>query len=252
MTIQQVQYILTVYQTGSISKAAAKLYLAQPNLSSAIQALEQEIGVQIFTRTNRGTVPTEKGRQVLETAKQLYENYLRMMRVARESEPIQIRIGCTPHRPLCQAYLRLCQMYQDAPWVQLTYGYYMAEELLEMLYLAKLDVAVITAPYTWDITKNSLRKRLQDRGIEARQIATVPAVLRLGPKHPLYHRKTVTLAEVRFDALGVYGGPNFTQSSIVPDAERVMQVADIQGLDELVAQSSVYTIGLQLPEAYVQ
>ena len=58
MTIQQVQYILEVSQTGSISRAASNLFLAQSNLSSAIRSLEQELGFPIFTRSNRGIQPT--------------------------------------------------------------------------------------------------------------------------------------------------------------------------------------------------
>ena len=47
MTIQQLQYILEVHRTGSISKAANNLYLAQPNLSNAIRSLEQELGFPV-------------------------------------------------------------------------------------------------------------------------------------------------------------------------------------------------------------
>lgn len=44
MTTQQIQYILEVCRTGSMSKAAEHLYVAQPNLSNSIRALERELG----------------------------------------------------------------------------------------------------------------------------------------------------------------------------------------------------------------
>ena len=44
MNIQQLQYALAVYRAGSISGAAASLYIAQPNLSSIIRSLEEELG----------------------------------------------------------------------------------------------------------------------------------------------------------------------------------------------------------------
>ena len=68
MTIQQLQYILEVHRTGSISKAANNLYLAQPNLSNAIRSLEQELGFPVFIRSNKGIRPTEQGLLVLEEA----------------------------------------------------------------------------------------------------------------------------------------------------------------------------------------
>ena len=45
MTIQQLQYVLEISRTGSVSKAAKTLYLSQPNLSNAIKNLENELGI---------------------------------------------------------------------------------------------------------------------------------------------------------------------------------------------------------------
>ena len=61
MTVQQLQYALAVYRAGSISGAAANLYIAQPNLSGIIRSLEEELGYPIFVRTSRGVQPTERG-----------------------------------------------------------------------------------------------------------------------------------------------------------------------------------------------
>ena len=82
MTIQQLQYILEVHRTGSISKAANNLYLAQPNLSNAIRSLEQELGFPVFIRSNKGIRPTEQGFLVLEEAGQMLESYERMLSAA--------------------------------------------------------------------------------------------------------------------------------------------------------------------------
>lgn len=48
MTIQQLQYVLEIARCGSASRAAKNLFLSQPNLSSAIKNLEQELGFPIF------------------------------------------------------------------------------------------------------------------------------------------------------------------------------------------------------------
>ena len=49
MTIPQLQYVLEISRTGSVSKAAKTLYLSQPNLSNAIKNLENELGITILT-----------------------------------------------------------------------------------------------------------------------------------------------------------------------------------------------------------
>ena len=54
MTLQQLRYITTVADTGTITEAAKKLYISQPSLTNAIHELEKEMGLTIFNRTNKG------------------------------------------------------------------------------------------------------------------------------------------------------------------------------------------------------
>ena len=54
MTLQQLRYIVTVAQTGTITEAAGKLYISQPSLTNAIHELEKEMNITIFNRTNKG------------------------------------------------------------------------------------------------------------------------------------------------------------------------------------------------------
>ena len=48
MTLQQLKYIVTVAQTGTITEAAGKLYISQPSLTNAIHELEKEMNITIF------------------------------------------------------------------------------------------------------------------------------------------------------------------------------------------------------------
>lgn len=75
MNIQQLIYAVETYRCGSISKAAQKLYQAQPNLSSLIKDLEGEIGIQIFHRTKAGVVPTEAGEEFLAYASDIVSRF---------------------------------------------------------------------------------------------------------------------------------------------------------------------------------
>ena len=54
MTLQQLRYLIAIAEYGSINAAAQNLYASQSNLSTAIKELEQELGISIFTRSNRG------------------------------------------------------------------------------------------------------------------------------------------------------------------------------------------------------
>ena len=56
MTLQQIFYAIKVAETGSMNKAAERLFISQPTLTSAIQELENEIGITIFLRTRKGVI----------------------------------------------------------------------------------------------------------------------------------------------------------------------------------------------------
>ena len=58
MTLQQLNYIITISETGSFNKAADKLYVSQPSLTSAVKELEKEIGILIFNRSGKGVTLT--------------------------------------------------------------------------------------------------------------------------------------------------------------------------------------------------
>lgn len=69
MNLTHLKYVVEVERLGSITKAAAALYMGQPNLSKAIKEMEHEVGIPIFKRSAKGVIPTEKGREFLQYAK---------------------------------------------------------------------------------------------------------------------------------------------------------------------------------------
>ena len=75
MTLTQLHYVITIAETKSFNKAAEKLYVSQPSLTSAIKELEKELGISIFYRNGRGAVLTNDGTEFLLYAKQIYGQY---------------------------------------------------------------------------------------------------------------------------------------------------------------------------------
>ncbi|MBQ1449330.1 MAG: LysR family transcriptional regulator, partial [Eggerthellaceae bacterium] len=65
MTLQQLRYLIAISEHGSINAAAQSLYVSQSNLSTAIKELERELGITIFTRTNRGATLTNDATELL-------------------------------------------------------------------------------------------------------------------------------------------------------------------------------------------
>ena len=65
MTLQQLKYVTTIANIGSISEAAKRLFVSQPSLTKAIKELEKEMGITIFDRTNKGITVSKEGERFL-------------------------------------------------------------------------------------------------------------------------------------------------------------------------------------------
>lgn len=75
MTLQQLMYAVTTADEKSINKTAQKFFVSQPAISDAIKELEEEIGVTIFERSNRGVSTTVEGADFIVYARQVIAQY---------------------------------------------------------------------------------------------------------------------------------------------------------------------------------
>lgn len=71
MNILYLRYALEIAESGSLSRAAERLYIGQPNLSRAMRELEGSLGTELFERSPRGMIPTADGEVFLQYAKKI-------------------------------------------------------------------------------------------------------------------------------------------------------------------------------------
>jgi DNA-binding transcriptional LysR family regulator len=71
MDLRQLTYIVAVVEERSISRAAARLNMSQPPLSTAIARMERELGVTLLVRHARGVEPTEAGSYLVDHARRV-------------------------------------------------------------------------------------------------------------------------------------------------------------------------------------
>ena len=111
MTLKQLEYFCAVAQAENISLAARQLYVAQPALSRQISLLEDELGVQLFLRTNRGITLTEAGERLFHQSQDLFSDIRRLKDEIRGTENGmrgQINIGALySNMPLLNRKLRI-------------------------------------------------------------------------------------------------------------------------------------------------
>ena len=194
MTFQQLNYIITISETGSINKAAEKLYLSQPSLTSAIKELERELGIVIFNRTGRGVTLTADGLEFLPYARQVYGQYLSMMEKYGKGGERRQKFGVS------------CQHYSFAvkAFVEMAKAYDMAKYEFAIRETRTLDVigdvarlhSEIGILYLSDFNRKVILKLLHANGLAFHHLIDCNAYVYLWRGHPLAGRKSITLADL--------------------------------------------------------
>ncbi len=99
MELRHLRYFITVAEELNFSKAALKLYTAQPSLSQQIKDLEEDVGVQLLHRTKRKVELTEEGAVFLEQARLTLaqaDKAIAMARQVSQAKQQMLRIGFVP------------------------------------------------------------------------------------------------------------------------------------------------------------
>jgi DNA-binding transcriptional LysR family regulator len=200
MELRQLQLFLAAAEEGSITAAAKRMHLTQPALSRQVKALEEELGVELFTRgahsvnlTPAGTTLLEEGRKLLERA----ERVVKQVRATAEGEPL--RIGYAPSLAgslLGHALERFSQIH---PRVRVQLSDCSSAEMRDGLIQGHLDV-VVTVPWEGDTQSvgwTTIRRH--------RMGLAVPET------HPLAKKKKIPLATLDGQKLLLYSRTDYPE-----------------------------------------
>jgi LysR family nitrogen assimilation transcriptional regulator len=147
MELRSLAYFARIAELGSITRAAAHLRLAQPALTRHVQRLEEELGVALFTRANRGVRLTEAGEKLLESATRILRDVERTgdeIR-AQDAHPSgRIILGITP--TLCPVLVPelFARMRRDFPLVELKVMHAGMVRLEAFIIDGRVDIALLS------------------------------------------------------------------------------------------------------------
>ena len=94
--LRQLRYFVAVAEEGSLTRAAARLHIAQQSLSQQVRSLEAQLGVTLFERSSRGVALTDVGTVLLREARPVLaraERAAEAVRRAARGEQGELRVG---------------------------------------------------------------------------------------------------------------------------------------------------------------
>lgn len=190
MTLQQLRYVVTVAETGTITEAANKLYISQPSLTNAIHELEKEMNIVIFNRTNKGISLSKEGddflgyaRQVLEQASILEERYKE-----NSGGKKQFCVSTQHYSFAVNAFVDLIQEYGQEAYdfsLRETQTYEIIEDVAKM----RSEIGIL---FLNDFNESVIRKILKSHDLVFHPLFVAKPHVFISRNHPLAKKKVVT------------------------------------------------------------
>ena len=245
-TLRQLEYLVAVGRTGSITMAASQLSVSPPSISTAISQLEMEFGLPLFVRKHaQGMALTPSGRELSRQAARVLEAAKGLSNLAdlhKGSVQGELNLGCL--LTFAQIIVPRLRKAYTAAYPEVTFRQFQAHQmgLIDALRAASIDLAL-----TYDLGLPT--------DLEFVHLATLPPFAILPADHPLATRPSVSLADLAplpmvfldLPISAAYFVALFDKQGLKPNI--VERVQDMSVVHSLVGNGFGYSIANTRPQS---
>ncbi|MDD6651537.1 MAG: LysR family transcriptional regulator [Eggerthellales bacterium] len=195
MTLQQLRYLLEVAQCGSFNAAAQQLFVSQSTLSVAIKELEEELGVEVFLRSNRGLTLTNDGTELLGYARQVLEQAdLLQNRYSRTNRAVHNRLSVsTQHYAFCvHAFVTLVEEHDEDAY-NFTLRETRTSEIIDDVREFRSEIGVL---YESSFNERIMTRCLEEANLQFTPLFKARVHVFVGAQHPLADKDILTLDDL--------------------------------------------------------
>lgn len=253
MNFQQCRYVEVVARVGSFSQAAKELYMTQPNLSCSIKDLENELGVQLFTRSNTGARLTEDSHDFLKYAKRIIGELDLLQQ--RYHDEFKKSFTVASHHydflsiPLAKVAQEFKQDYQEFQTIETT-----TKKILDSVASFEADLGII---YLDDENEHILTSALQYHDLEFTSLGEFPTRVFLRRDHPLAHKSVISETDLKgYNQIRFrqeQSGLNFDEDALdIHDQQRILYSNDRGTVMNLLCATDAYASGLGIVNSFVK
>lgn len=194
MKLQQLRYVVKVAECGSITEASRRLFVSQPSITASIRDLENEMGVHIFERTNKGVIVSEEGetflgyaRQVLDQADLLEGKY----KGTSEQVP-HFSVSCQHYSFAVNAFVDVIREF-DASRYDFTLREEQTHEIIEDVAHMKSELGIL---YLSEHNREVIERMLVANELVFEGLFCATPHVFVCADHPLAGRPSVTLEDL--------------------------------------------------------
>jgi DNA-binding transcriptional LysR family regulator len=194
MTLTQLNYAITVANAKSMNEAARLLYISQPSLSASIRDLEEEIGLELFRRTNRGISLTPEGEEFIGYARQVVEQYqlIEDKYINQDQIKKKFSVSMQHYTFAVNAFVEMVKQfgmdkYEFAIHETRTY------DVIEDVRNFRSEIGIL---YVNEFNRQVLSKLFHEYNLEFHEILQCRIYVYMAKSHPLANREEISLEEL--------------------------------------------------------
>ncbi len=246
MTLQQLRYITAVADCGSMNEAAKTLFISQPSLSGAVKELEEETGIELFKRTNKGVLLTPAGEEFLGYARQLLNQYqlLEERFISRTKVKEKFSVSMQHYSFAVKAFVELVKQYGMDEYEFAVYETRTAEVISNVRNF-RSEIGVL---YQNDFNREAINKILKENYLEFSGLFECRTYAYLWKNHPLANEAEITMEQLaEYPCLAFDQGDNpsfFLAEEVLStyDYKRVIRANDRATMLNLMVGLNGYTL----------
>ncbi|MGG7213818.1 LysR family transcriptional regulator [Clostridium nigeriense] len=194
MTLQQLRYVVTIADKGTISSAAKELFISQPSLTNALKELEEEIQITIFNRTNKGIVISNEGNEFLAYARQVLEQFNlleeKFLNIKKQSPRFSVS---TQHYSFAvNAFVDVIREFGGNHY-DFTLRETQTYEIIDDVSRLKSEIGIL---YTSSKNEEVILKIIKQNGLIFEKLFVAKPHVFISSKHPLAEKEVITLEEL--------------------------------------------------------
>ena len=247
MNINQLKYVLETAASSSMREASTKLYVSQPALSASIHELEEELGILIFERTNKGISLTDAGREFLSYAKKAVGQYevLEQRYLSRGSDKERFSVSTQHYNFAIKAFTDVIREMKPDKYI-----FYVHEtktkEVLEDVRNLKSEVGIVSFSGSNEVL---IRKLLRDYQLAFTPIMKRDTYVYVWKDHPFAGRNELSIDDMKNYPCISFDQSNDSNFYITEEAmadrdfDKTIRTDDRATTMELIAALNGYSIG---------
>lgn len=215
MNILHMKYAVEVARCGSINKAAEALLMNQPNLSRAIKELELSLGVNIFTRSAKGMVPTPDGETFLRYANTILKQVDEVEAMFRKNAENKKRFSISVPRAsyISDAFANFSMSIGKDAEAEIFYKETNSARTIKNLTEADYKLGIIRYASHFD---RYYKKLLEEKDLTYEVVTEFCYVLVMSRENPLSRKKEILFSDLEDGIEIAHADPNMPS---VPFAE---------------------------------